>query len=388
MRGPLLPRPGHRICSSIVALLISGLAGFTTLAAQPITVLSQSAVYQHPNADPYDRNNRFGFNHAPSATFLADGRLLTAWFSGPFEGSVDQVILGSYSSDQGKTWSPAEVLQDFPRTSDFDPAFVSNESRTWLFFSRGRWNRYPFVRGERDGGIGVDSFQMHYRTTDDGGKTWSKPVPVAVERGYNCRTNGIRLSSGELLIPTHLLKGHDSGVMKSSDDGKTWKRYSGVKSPAGQAEPTIAELSSGAILMFLRTNDGFLWRSYSYDRGETWSQAEKTRMVAGAASHNLFRMRDGRLVFTHDEAPPPHRSPLTVRVSSDDAETWSDPFVVAEVARPQEGDAIWGRQVTYPSVTQLADDSLLIVWAHIVLGDDEQWGDIQSARVRIDKTEP
>ena len=361
-----------------------GCACGSALWGQNITVVSRSTVFEHPNSDPYDRANRFGFNHAPSVTTLADGRLLCAWFSGPFEASVDQVILASYSSDGGRTWSDAEVLQDFPHTSDFDPAFLSNGSRTWLFFSRGRWNRYPFVRGERDGGIGVKSFQMFHRYTDDSGETWSAPQALPIERGYNCRSNGIRLSSGELLVPTHLLLGEDSGVLKSRDDGKTWTRHTGVSTPAGQAEPTIAELKSGAVMMFLRTNDGHLWRTVSHDRGETWSVPEKTDMLAAAASHNLFRTEDGRLVLTHDESPPPFRSPLTVRVSEDDGRSWSEPFTLAAVPRPQQGDAIWGLQVTYPSATQLSKGTIVIVWARIALGDDEQWGDIQSARVRID----
>ncbi|PYV28536.1 MAG: hypothetical protein DMG24_01815, partial [Acidobacteria bacterium] len=105
-------------------------------------------VFAHPTADPYDPSNHHGFNHAPSVVLLPDGRLLAAWFSGPFEASVNQVILGSHSSDRGLTWSPAEVLQDFPHKSDFDPAFIADGERTWLFFSAGRWNRYPFVRDE------------------------------------------------------------------------------------------------------------------------------------------------------------------------------------------------------------------------------------------------
>ena len=73
----------------------------SALWGQNITVVSRSTVFEHPDSDPYDRANRFGFNHAPSVTTLADGRLLCAWFSGPFEASVDQVILASYSSDGG-----------------------------------------------------------------------------------------------------------------------------------------------------------------------------------------------------------------------------------------------------------------------------------------------
>ncbi len=372
-----LPRP------VLLLAFTSFLAASASRAQPPIEILSRSLIYEHPNADPYDRQNRYGFNHGPSVTVLPDGRLACAWFSGPFEASVHQVILGSYSSDGGNTWTPAEILQDFPRTSDFDPAFVSTGSQTWLFFSEGRWNRYPFVRDEKQGGVGVDSFQMYFRVTDNSPNTWSPPQAAAIEPGYNCRANGIQLTTGELLLPVYKLAGGPAGVLKSTDRGETWKRFGDVTTAAGQDEPTIAELTSGAVLMVLRTGDGRLWKTLSHDKGETWGAPVKTGLVAARASHNLFRMRDGRIALTHDACPPPHRTPLTLRVSSDDAETWSTPAELASVSIPEEGARVWGRQVTYPSVGQLDDGTLVVVWSKIALGDAEQWGDIWSARVRV-----
>jgi hypothetical protein len=271
------------------------------------------------------------------------------------------------------------VLNDFPRTSDFDPAFIQDGKRTWFFLSAGRWNRYPFVRGDNE--IGAESFKTYCRHSDDGGQHWSEPR-VAFEK-VGCRTNGIKLSSGELLLPIYGFVGRTAGVLKSTGQGRSWKRCGDIATPAGADEPTIAELSSGNVLMFLRTSDGFVWKSMSRDKGETWSAAEKTTIVAGQASHNLLRLRDGRVVLTHDACKPPLRTPLTLRLSSDDAASWGEPLTLAEVVVPGKGDAIWGRQVTYPSVVELADGILVVVWSEIVLGNRVQYGNIRSARVRV-----
>src|SRR5262249_11938827 len=154
------------------------------------------------------------------------------------------------------------------------------------------------------------------------GRTWSEPLAVAERRG--CRSNGIRLETGELLLPTYDFGDRTAGVLRSSDGGASWQVVGRLNTPAGADEPTIAETGGGGVLMLLRTKDGFLWRSRSRDRGQTWSAPEKTEMVAAAASHNLFRTRDGRLVLTHDACRPPLRTPLTVRVSRDGGETWGE----------------------------------------------------------------
>jgi predicted neuraminidase len=205
---------------------------------------------------------------------------------------------------------------------------------------------------------------------------------VAFEK-VGCRTNGIRLSRGELLLPIYGFVGRTAGVLKSTDQGKSWRRCGDIASPAGADEPTIAELGPGTVLMYLRTKDGFIWKSVSKDKGETWSVSEKTNIVAGQASHNLLRLRDGRHVLTHDACKPPLRTPLTLRVSSDNTATWGEALTLAETTVPGKDDEIWGRQVTYPSVVELSNNTLVVVWAVIVLGNRVQYGDIRSARVRV-----
>jgi predicted neuraminidase len=344
-----------------------------------VQVLSRSVVFAHPSEDPYDPQNRYGFNHAPSVVLLPDGRLLAAWFSGPFEASVNQLILTSASSDNGTTWSPAQSFQDFPRKSDFDPAFIADGQRTWFFFSAGRWNRYPTVRDEAEE-VGPNSFSTYARFSDDSGKSWSSPVAVSPHHGS--RTNGIKLSTGELLLPMENFIERDASVLKSVDGGRSWNLQGHINTPAGADEPTIVELSTGAVLMILRTRDGVLWKSVSSDKGDTWEPPEKTEMIGAATSSNLFRLKDGRLVLTHNESPH-YRTPLTIRLSGDDGATWRSPFELDAINIPSVDDPEWSKQVTYPSVAQLEDGSLLIVWARLVLSDRKQYGDIISARVRV-----
>ena len=379
-------RPG--LCGASVGVTFGLLATAGSAFGQPgeaepkLEVESYSTVFAYPEVDPYDPFNRYGFNHAPSVATLPDGRLLCVWFSGPYEAAVSQVILGAISTDEGRTWEQAKVLQDFPRRSDFDSALIVDGERTWLFFTAGRWNRYPFIKSEGEA-VGVKSYHLYYRYSDDSGRTWSEPVEVS--QGDFSRSNGVRLSTGELLLPVYRQDPEAARVMKSVDGGKTWTPSALVSSPAGADEPTIAELPSGAVLKALRTSDGFLWTAVSTDKGDSWSQPQKTDVPATCTSHNVFRLSDGRVLLTHDENPR-YRTPLTMRIT-DDGETWSEPLVIAECPIPEEGDPVWNLQVTYPSVTETADGTLVVVWSEIVMTDypdrSEQYGIIHSARVKV-----
>lgn len=374
-----LPIKYRQLVSCLSALVLSA-------GASPAVEIEMSTVFAYPKRDPYDLANLHGFNHAPNVTVMPDGHLLAAWFSGPYEGSVHQLILGSVSEDGAKSWSDAKVIQDTPRTSDFDPAFVRDGTNTLLFYAAGRWNRYPFV-GVREAAkklVGTNSFHVLSMVSPDSGRTWSDPVQAVPGRLF-CRANGIRLRSGTLLLPVYDLvnESYVASVLRSEDRGQSWTKHGTVTAADGKAgaEPTIVELDNGNILMALRSRDGRIWFALSTDEGTTWQEPFSADFDAAASSHSLFRTSSGRVLLTYSASKPPLRSPLVIRQLDQKNMQWGDPVRIASIKDPEE--PFWTTQVSYPSVTELPDGTLVVVWTEIAMSPAEQYGKIMSARVKL-----
>ena len=345
----------------LTALLLTPLA--TLRAEAPMAITDRTIIFKHTSTDPKDAANTAGFNHGPSIAVLPDGRVMAAWFSSPSEGAKSQRIMQAFSSDQGRAWGVATVLQDFDGESDFDPALFVAGRETFLFFSAFR-----------------PQIDIYFRRSSDSAKTWTEPVKLD-QPNHTTRSNGIQLSTGELLAPLHLRGTKAGGVMKSRDGGKTWMRFGAVATPLGQGgEPTIAETKSGAVHMILRTKDGQLWRSISRDKGETWGAAEQTGLASTSSASHLLCMSDGSLVLTYNPGPDPLRFPLHMRVSHNEGKTWSEPMLLVD--RPAK---VGGWSVCYPALAELPDGTLVAIWAEIKSSPGELYGDIHSARITLKK---
>lgn len=344
--------------SFIFALL---LAPFAALHADPVSIIDRRVIFEHTHTDAKAPDNTSGFNLGPSVAVLPDGRVMAVWFSAPSEGAASQRIMQAFSSDQGRTWGAASVLQDFEGKVDFDPVLLVAGKETFLFFS----SFDPQI-------------DIYVRRSHDSGVSWSEPLKLN-QPNHTTRSNGIQLSTGELLVPLHLRGTKAGGVMKSSDGGATWKRFGQVANPEGQGgEPTIAEMPSGAVHMLLRTKDGQLWRSISRDKCETWSTAEKTGLTATSSASHLLCTRSGTLIVTHNPGPVPLRFPLHLRLSRDEGITWSEPILLAD--RPTKTP---GWSICYPTLTELPDGTLLAIWAQVKSTSTELYGDIHSARLKL-----
>ena len=341
-------------------------------------IVRRGTVFVHPRSDPYARDADRNFNHAPSIILMPDNRLLTMWFSTPWEGHHWQAFLTSYSADGGDSWSGARVFQDTHGSPDFDPAFIRDGDRVWLFFAYAP--HYAQLAGQRTGRLGCWA-----RHTDDSGRTWSDAVHLCEPEGP--RSNGVVLGNGDLLIAVGAER--SASVLKSSDRGCTWHKCGRVVGPHGHAEPTTVELADGTLLMFLRNRSGYIWQAKSSDYGETWTETEQTAILANISSYCLYRLRDGHIALAYNPCEPLVRSPLVVRFSGDEAETWSEPLVLDEIALPEgpEADPSLRRRgvsaaVTYPSLAENSDGDLVAVWARYWVTDREHCGDICFAQVR------
>ena len=69
------------------------------------------------------------------------------------------------------------------------------------------------------------------------------------------------------------------------------------------AEPTVEEVAPGHLLMFMRTELGRLFQSWSADDGETWTAPQPTLLAAPNAPAQLRRIPvTGDLVVVWSQA--------------------------------------------------------------------------------------
>ncbi len=258
---------------------------------------------------------------------LADGRLLLAWtrfYQGRGEDWDPAEIAARFSEDGGRSWGPPFVLQEnIGRMNVMEPDLLRLASGRILFF---------FCRKNSP----ADCLPM-LRVSTDQARSFGPPRPLPVQpypsyTGFN-HDRAVQLSSGRVLLPVFFTADYRvdrhirSRVYYSDDEGLTWKASRTVldvpHSKAGAQEPGIVELRDGRLLLWLRTDAGRMYQSWSFDRGETWTQPEPSSVVSPLAPQSVKRLPetgDLLLVWNNSEK---FRFPLSLAVSRDEGSSWN-----------------------------------------------------------------
>jgi len=237
------------------------------------------------------------------------------------------------SKDAGRTWGPPVPCElasgGFIKTGDCMPMRL------------------------RSGRLGLalhDRYKLSFSVSDDEGKTWSDPVAVNPDGPKGKPLNGAPFftKTGRVVLPVwHIPPGQKPNKLwhgpvdvrticwLSDDEGKTWHSsehiinpHDGVNLPFEEA--VGVQLKGGRLMLFGRTPMARLFKSYSSDNGETWTQPVPTPLVSTYAPCALRRMPKGDLLCVWnqssvDEVRDPNalrRHRLTCAISSDEGETW------------------------------------------------------------------
>ena len=290
--------------------------------------------------------------HAGTVARL-NGKSFMAWFGGTRESADDVDIYYTHTTDEGLAEIKRVTANE--NIAHWNPVLLPRENGLDLFFKMGET---------------IPDWQTMRARLDAEGNCIADPVEL-VPGDFGGRgpvkNKCLKLKSGRILAPASLeTKDPDrwDAYIDISDDGgetftefvpiplyrkgttawtgKRWKmarplpRYSGEENEpdrpwcraenAGIIQPTLWQTADGAVHALLRSSEGYILRSNSYDEGMTWCPAYNTGMPNNNSGIDLTRLHDGRIFLCANPVGDNWgaRSPLTLFVSQDDGETFTE----------------------------------------------------------------
>lgn len=297
------------------------------------------------------------------------GRLFFSWFSGGSkEPSPDNTVYLCYSDDQGKTFSELVAMagsKDGARA--FDPTlWMDPDNKLWYIFNRGNKEAAHHA-----------VYARICKHPDRNKLVWSNEFKLDIPSPYVFRMNKLTvLSTGEWVLPvTHALEPvfdwfadekQLQGVAISTNQGKIWALNGTIEAPKWALECMTVELKDKQLWMLIRTGSGYLWESFSANKGKTWTEAKPTEIESPGSRFFISRLNSGNLILVNHYNFK-GRSHLTAQISTDDGKTWNDGLLLDE-----------RRNISYPDGVQSKNGLIWIVYDR----DRQGAGEILMAKFR------
>ncbi|MBN2313847.1 MAG: exo-alpha-sialidase [Sedimentisphaerales bacterium] len=281
--------------------------------------------------------------HASTIAETKDG-LVAAWFGGTQESQPDVGIWLSHRGPSG--WSPVRKVADGSELSGRQVAcwnpvlFQPTSGPLMLFYKVG--DDEPEWWGE-------------YKTSNDGGKTWSKPTRLPDGFLGPIKNKPVQLPDGSILSPSSIeyyTKNREVWQIHlewSKDMGKTWEKIGPLNEgkKINAIQPSILMYPDGMMQILCRTERaGRICQAWSRDMGRTWSEMSLTELPNPDAGTDAVMLNDGRalLAYNHSTSKDRDREFLNVAVSQDGKKWYA-----ALVLENQQGE------YSYPAVIQTSD---------------------------------
>ncbi len=250
------------------------------------------------------------------------------------------------STDGGKTWEPMKIIMDMGNPGENsgigDPAILFDPvtKRIWVAALWSKGNRS--IAGSEPGLSPDITGQFVLVSSDDDGKTWSKPYSITSQVKnpkwhlyFNGPGNGIAMENGTLVFPSQYWDESKkpgiphSAIIYSKDHGKTWK--SGIGAKSNTTESQVVETTPGTLMLNMRDNRG-KYRSIATtkDLGASWLEHHTSYQALPdpVCMASIIKARvsvKGKLqdvLFLSNASSQTARKDITIKASLDLGETW------------------------------------------------------------------
>jgi len=285
----------------------------------------------------------------PGMATTDKGTLITVYdirykHSGDLPANIDVGM--NRSTDGGQSWEPMKVIMDMGEPHENngvgDPSVLFDPvtKKIWVAALWSKGNRS--IAGSEPGLSPDTTGQFVLVSSDDDGKTWSKPYSITSQVKdpkwhlyFNGPGNGIAMENGTLVFPSQYWDESrkpgipHSSIIYSDDHGKTWKSGIGAKSNTTEAQ--VVETTPGTLMLNMRDNRGkFRSVATTKDMGKTWLEhATSYEALPDPVCMASFikakvnvkgKMQD--VLFFSNVATQTARKDMTIKASLDLGVTW------------------------------------------------------------------
>jgi sialidase-1 len=264
-------------------------------------------------------------------------------------GNIDIVL--KRSTDDGLTWGPLTVVADNGNFLAGNPSpVVTSGGKILLVYNTGNRSENDLVS------TGQGAREVFVVESTDNGLNWTnrRNITTSVHRPFAPEINpnytfsedwrwnavgpghAIQLDNGRLLFGANYKPA--DGVARaysfySDDGGVTWQTSDISRAPGVASENQLVqlvELRNGVVMMNARpyrTDSLFRRVAYSTDNGESWTPfQEDTELPDPRVQGSIIRFTKSppRLLFSNPASQTTARENLTVRLSYDEGDNWTD----------------------------------------------------------------
>lgn len=267
------------------------------------------------------------------------------------QGDIDVVVCRS--TDGGVTWGPMIVAMDMGEYDGLgqdlngigDPCLLVDENTGEIFCFAVWAHGHGGSRCIYWAGTGyeiADTPQLMMVSSKDDGLTWSDPVNLTRQvKQWEWRMTfqgpgrGITMHDGTLVIPMqHQEKVNSatalcSGIMYSTDHGKTWHAHNYARKTTSEA--AVAEIEPGVLMLSMRDETNAKTRAVytTRDLGRTWTpHASDGKVIEPTCEASLLHVDAADnglgkdiLLFSNPHSASA-RKMMTIQLSYDGGVTW------------------------------------------------------------------